>query len=168
MNFRAFFKLPTKALLLQAAFVAPLLTAPLLLGACADQGPWPLPTGYTYENGRYKAPPGPKPTEKVETPHVAPATTPEMATTTEASSTSVTAVDTMPLDGAAPNGGDAASELVTRLFGDFGKPTEAVWIQPATGADPAPAFDGQLRAALQAKNVQVSDTAGGGAVRHPL
>lgn len=41
-----------------------LLAAPLLIAACSDNGPWPMPTGYTYEHGLYKAPPGPKPVYK--------------------------------------------------------------------------------------------------------
>jgi hypothetical protein len=41
-----------------------LLAAPLLITACADNGPWAMPTGYTYEHNVYKAPPGPKPVYK--------------------------------------------------------------------------------------------------------
>ena len=134
------------------------LTAPLGLAACADQGPWPMPTGYTYENGRYQAPPGPQPVVKqvLEVPY-APAPAAPVSTMTT-STTTMTASNSE----AVGTAGNAAGTIVDHLFGQFGKPAEPVWIQPAQGAARSAAFETQLRAALTDRNVQVSDTAGGG------
>ena len=143
---------------LNTAILLAALTAPLGLAACADQGPWPLPTGYTYENGRYQAPPGPQPVfKKIEAEHLASDHVNEPAPVARTSSTTTTEIMTT-----TSVAGGAVGPLVDQLFGDFGKPAEPVWIAPAAGTAASPSFEAQLRAALDARGVKASDNAGGG------
>lgn len=167
-----------------------LLAVPLLATACTNAGPWPMPTGYTYEHGIYQAPPGPKPVfKKWEYSHgmreeqpLPPGAVPisthleEVTTTTVTTTTDmVPAMPTEPVpaltisDMPAPvlTGPDswdrAAKDLVAKLITDFGHPTEAIWLQAdGLASDAAVNFDKALRAAMAIHQMHVAPVPGTG------
>lgn len=157
-----------------------LMAAPLMLAACADNGPWAMPSGYTYEHNEYQAPAGPKPVfKKWEFSHgirqepAVPATGPQPMTTQLDDSTApvvatpapaLTVSDSPAADAAGTDSWDhAAKDLVSRLISDFGHPTEAVWLQGEPNASEADVnFDKALRAALMEHQIHIAAIPGGG------
>lgn len=148
-----------------------LATFVFLTGCTSDHGPWPMPTGYTYHNDKYKAPPGPEPVFKkwkiehnlADAPGAA---APSMDTHFEDQTIIVdsSAVAASP----APVGNDprlwqkAADELTGRLLAGFGKPNEAIYIVPSNGSEENLIFAAALRTSLQQQGVTVTQVLGGG------
>jgi hypothetical protein len=150
-------------------FYAALLAAPLLLAACTENGPWPMPTGYTYHHDQYKAPPGPKPVLKKweykhglrPEPQPIPMSLETTTTTTVITAAPITGVESSATGPATVTTWQLASdELVARLISDFGRPTESVWLV-GDGAG-SPEFDRVLRRSLGASKIDIADTPGGG------
>lgn len=149
-----------------------LLAAIVFLTNCtSDHGPWPMPTGYTYHNDKYKAPPGPEPVfKKWEMEHgMSQAPTPPRTIDTHLdNSPAVGGGADMPVAASSPIGNDprlwqsAADDLTGRLFAGFGKPAEALYIVPSDGSEDSRIFAAALRASLQQRGVPVADTQGGG------
>lgn len=147
----------------KTVFCATMLFA---LGACeSHNGPWPMPTGYTYHQGQYKTPPGPEaePVFKVwdskETAHQPVGT-----------AVDTTMMETAPVPGAiaatpALSASHdmraldmAASDLVKRMIAQTGQPMESVYIEPGQNM----AFEASLRNALQEHGVKLAPMQGTG------
>ncbi|HEY8191258.1 MAG TPA: hypothetical protein VIG74_02445, partial [Alphaproteobacteria bacterium] len=119
------------------------LVAPLLLaaGCTSDFGPWPMPTGYAYHHSEYHAPPGPEPVFKKWEKKYMNNGTDNAGTMAPMNIDTHFSDDTTaaPVIASVAPATDlqvwqsAADELARRLFGDFGRPNEAVYLQPGSG-----------------------------------
>lgn len=145
-------------------FFVALLTAPVLLAGCTQNGPWPMPTGYTYHHDEYKAPPGPQPVfKKWEYKHGVREEPQPMPMQLEGQS--VATAETAPVmavsSSATTNSWQqAADELVSRMVAAFGRPTEAVWFEADTASPDSINFDKVLRNALAAQKIGIADMPG--------
>lgn len=136
------------------------------LGACESHG-GPMPTGYTYHQGQYKAPPGPEaaPVFKVwdskEMVHQ-PAEAVMGTTMMEPSTVPVPgAVAATPASAASYDMGAldmAASDLVKRMIAQTGQPMEPVYMESGQNM----AFEASLRNALQGHGVKLAPMPGAG------
>ncbi len=146
-----------------------LLSAPLLLAACTQNGPWPMPSGYSYYHDEYKAPPGPKPVFKKweykngvrEEPQPMPTQLDGQSTATMEAAPSPAPVATMSSAPAATGSWQqAADELVGRMVAAFGRPTESVWLESDNSSADAMNFDKVLRDALASQKITIAETPG--------
>lgn len=153
----------------QKKLLAATASLALLAGCTSDFGPWPMPTGYTYHQEQYKAPPGPEPVfrkweaelKKESNAPVLPSLdthlAPYQATVADVSAVHATAERNDPQLWL-----DAANDLAARLFTKFGKPTESVYIPPGGSAGDRQFFAAALHASLQEQGVTIAAAAGGG------
>jgi hypothetical protein len=146
---------------------AALLAAPVLLAGCTQNGPWPMPTGYTYHHDEYKAPPGPQPVfKKWEYRHGVqeePAPMPmqlEEQPVTAAEAVPPPVVAVAAATATTDSWQQAADELVARMVAAFGRPTEAVWLEADTSSPDSINFDKALRHALAAQKIGIADMPG--------
>ena len=149
-----------------------LLGAPLFLTAChSDFGPYPMPSGYTYLDRAYKAPPGPEPVFKKLDHSTAPQSVkpgaencpPETAMSTKANMTNDMAPP--PAPGAVSSEGEwgyAASDLIRRLVDGFGQPTEAIYLTPGQGTAAEMNIEKALRSEMAARGFNVATAPGMG------
>ena len=141
-----------------------LLTAPVLLAGCTQNGPWPMPSGYTYHHDEYKAPPGPKPVfKKWEYKHGVREEPQPMPTQLEGQSVATvpSPAPVMVVSSTTTNSWQqAADELVSRMVAAFGRPTEAVWLEADNSSPDSINFDKVLRNALAAQKIGIADMPG--------
>jgi len=138
------------------------------LGACeSHNGPWPMPTGYTYHQGQYKAPPGPeaeplfkvwdsKQTEHQPAGAAMDTTMMEPAAVPAPDMVAVTPAPAVSYDAGALD--MAASDLVKRMIAQTGQPMEPVYVEPGQNM----AFEASLRNALQGHGVKLAPVQGAG------
>lgn len=141
-----------------------LLGAPLILAACtSDFGPYPMPTGYTYHGDVYKAPPGPEPVlKRIE--HANDAPQPPVQVDAGMPAQDVYVASPIVVQSAPGEAWDnAARELVTRMTGSFGMPTEAVYLRAADMASPAEVnLEQALRGVMTQSGFQMAAGPGSG------
>lgn len=127
------------------------LAAPLALVACADTA---MPTGYTYHNEVYKAPPGPEaspPAKIVKTTGMN-----NMGTeTVTMSSPPELGPDGLPIGGSSAYDG-VADDLVARMIRNFGRPMEPVFVNDSSPMAPS------LRGSLKRNGIPVAVNPGDG------
>lgn len=122
------------------------LGAAVGLTACDHIGPTPMPTGYSYHNQKYKAPPGPDavaPYDEI----TAPAPLPGQTAPMSADSSMATGVAWQP----------AFNEILTQIESKFGKLVDPVFVLPSGNAE----ADAALRSVLNERGYHVAAQQGG-------
>lgn len=147
----------SRSFVVRAAVTA---VVPLMLAACsADLGPGPIGTGYAHHGEPYKAQPGPRPVLMKQ--HMLDNQCKEVRQYHPNSGGGcgdmpAPVMDTAPVSGAAWDA--AATDLITRMVNELGKPMENVHVLPGD----EPGLETALNGAMTAHGIPVSTTPGNG------
>ena len=149
----------------------PALMLFILAGCCAEDGPWPMPSGYTYHNELYKAPPGPEAEDPFKKwggmgrPMAADGGTIGVGRGVPPGDLSL--LDSQTVTRVVQTDEDwlaAAGHLLDQMIVNLGVLMEPVWLEPVPGIAPphAAAFHAALQAGLQNREMVLAPRPGDG------
>ncbi|MBU0859935.1 MAG: hypothetical protein KJ667_08350, partial [Alphaproteobacteria bacterium] len=137
---------------------AAMLAAPSVIAACsADLGPGPMPTGYAHHKEMYKAQPGPRPVLMKD--HMLANQEKEVRAYHPNGGGAMGGHDMgMPMMHTGSSWDMAATDLVSRLVNELGKPMETVYVVPGNYPD----LEQALRNAMTGRGIAVHTAPGDG------